>query len=71
MSKKYPECPLVKHDNCKDLYSPKLCAIVRKDKICLRKLPKSVNKNGLKFSNNREILFKTEKGGESGGAVQK
>ena len=62
MSKKYPECPLVKHDNCKDLYSPKLCAIVRKDKICLRKLPKSVNKSGLQLSSDKQILLKNGEG---------
>jgi hypothetical protein len=44
MSKKYPECPLYNHDNCKELYNPKLCAIVRKDKKCLKKQQKSKNK---------------------------
>ena len=44
MSKKYPECPLYNHDNCKDLHNPKLCAIVRKDKKCLKKNPKSKRK---------------------------
>jgi len=39
MSKKYPECPLYNHDNCRDLHNPKLCAIVRKDKKCLKKNP--------------------------------
>ena len=48
MSKTYPECPLYNHDNCKDLHNPKLCAIVRKDKICLKKQQKSKsNKKGL------------------------
>ena len=37
MSKQHPECPLSKHDNCRELDNPKLCAIVRKDKVCLRK----------------------------------
>jgi hypothetical protein len=32
MSKKYLESPLVNHSNCRELHSPKLCAIVRKDK---------------------------------------
>jgi hypothetical protein len=41
MSKKYPECPLNDHSNCKDCYSPKLCAIVREDKVCTKKKPKS------------------------------
>ena len=37
MSKKYSECPLYNHNSCKDMDNPKLCAIVRKDKTCLRK----------------------------------
>jgi len=41
MSKTYPECPLYNHDNCKDLHNPKFCAIVKKDKICLKKQQKS------------------------------
>ena len=40
MSKRYPECPLYNHDNCKDLHIPKVCAIIREDKICLRKYRK-------------------------------
>ena len=40
MSKQYPECPLANHSNCRDLYSPTLCALVRKDKKCLKKNPK-------------------------------
>ena len=40
MSKRYPECPLYNHDNCRDLHIPKVCAIVREDKICLRKKSK-------------------------------
>ncbi|MBW1693025.1 MAG: hypothetical protein JRJ41_02475 [Deltaproteobacteria bacterium] len=39
MSKQYPECPLANHANCKDLYTPKLCAMARKDKKCLKKNP--------------------------------
>ena len=39
MSKKYPECPLYNHDNCKHAYSTKVCALSRDDKICLRKWP--------------------------------
>ncbi len=39
MSKMYPECPLYNHNNCKDFYNPKLCAIVRKDKKCIKKNP--------------------------------
>ena len=41
MSKKYPECPLYNHSNCRELHNPKLCAIVRKDKICLKKHQKA------------------------------
>ena len=37
MSKKYPECPLVSHENCRERDNPKVCAIVREDKICLKK----------------------------------
>ena len=37
MSKKYPECPLYNHSSCKDIDNPELCAIVRKDKVCLKK----------------------------------
>ena len=42
MSKMYPECPLYNHDNCKDLHNPTLCAIVRKDKKCLKKNPRVI-----------------------------
>lgn len=44
MSKTYPECPLYNHNNCKELHNRKVCAIVREDKICLKKLPKSVKR---------------------------
>ena len=37
MSKKHPECPLYNPLNCKEYYNPKLCAFVRKDRICLKK----------------------------------
>jgi len=37
MSKKYPECPLYNHSNCKELDNPGVCAIVREDKKCLKK----------------------------------
>ncbi len=37
MSKKHPECPLYNHANCKDYYNPILCAIIREDKICVKK----------------------------------
>jgi len=41
MSNKYPKCPLYNHDTCKEIDNRKVCALVREDKICLRKLPKS------------------------------
>jgi hypothetical protein len=37
MSKQYPECPLYNHNNCRELDNKKVCALVRKDKVCLRK----------------------------------
>ena len=37
MSKKHPECPLFNHSHCKDYGNPKLCAIVRDDKVCVKK----------------------------------
>jgi len=40
MSKQYSECPLFNHENCKEYYNRKVCAIVRKDKACLRNIPK-------------------------------
>ena len=47
MSKKFPECPLYEHDNCKHAYNPKVCAIIRNDNSCRRDHPKSrKNTNG-------------------------
>jgi len=37
MSKKYPECPLYNHSSCKERDNPFVCAIVRDDKMCLKK----------------------------------
>jgi hypothetical protein len=37
MSKNRPECPLFDHNNCKEAYIPKVCALVRDDKTCLKK----------------------------------
>ena len=46
MSEKHPECPLYNPLNCKEYYNPKLCAVVRKDKVCLKKKkPKSKSKS--------------------------
>jgi hypothetical protein len=44
MSKKYPECPLYNHNNCKQLHNPEICAIIRIDNRCLRDRPKSRKK---------------------------
>ena len=44
MSKKHPECPLTKPQNCKDYNHPMLCAFVREDKVCLKKKRKKTNK---------------------------
>ena len=44
MSKQYPECPLYNHVNCREIDNKKVCAIVRKDKNCLKKPPKSVKR---------------------------
>ncbi len=37
MSEKHPECPLYNPLNCKEYYNPKVCAFVRRDRICLKK----------------------------------
>jgi len=57
MSKKHPECPLTNPLNCKDYNNPKICAFMRKDKICQKrkKIPPvkpKVIKNQLKNSSN-------------------
>jgi hypothetical protein len=44
MSKHHPECPQYNHDNCKELHNQKVCAIVRKDKTCLKEFSKTRNK---------------------------
>jgi len=44
MSKQYLECPLFNHENCKELHNRKVCAIVRKDRVCLRNIPKAGKK---------------------------
>jgi hypothetical protein len=50
VSETYSECPLYNHANCREYYNPKLCAIVRKDKTCLRKR-KGVGKGDRKGKN--------------------
>jgi hypothetical protein len=37
MSEKHAECPLYNPLNCKEYYNPKLCAFVRKDRVCRKK----------------------------------
>lgn len=37
MADKHPECPLYNPVNCREYYNPKVCAVVRKDKTCLKK----------------------------------
>lgn len=62
MSEKHPECPLYNPLNCKEYYNPKLCAFVRKDRICLKKkkpLPKAKEDAGA-----GEIETETETGTE-------
>jgi len=44
MSKKYPECPLFNPDNCREIDNHKVCALVRKDKDCLRPFRNSAKK---------------------------
>jgi len=56
MSKKYPECPLYNHANCKELHNRKICAIAREDKICLKKLHKN-SKEGSAITCNREFAM--------------
>ena len=51
MSKKHPECPLYNHDNCKEIHNPKLCAIVREDKECLKKKGNAKGKSKKKDGN--------------------
>lgn len=49
MSKQHPECPLYNHLSCKEIDNPKVCALVREDKTCLRELPKSKERNKTDF----------------------
>ena len=45
MSKKYPECPLFNHANCKEIDNSRLCALVKEDKECLKKQRKQKSKS--------------------------
>jgi len=44
LSKEHPECPLSNPNACKEADNPKYCALVRKDKTCLRELSKKPKK---------------------------
>ncbi len=59
MSKKYPECPLYNHDNCRDYYNPKICAVVRDDKICIKKNEKKLKKTEITKSEKSTIVHNT------------
>ena len=41
MSEHFPECPSKFHSDCKKFYDPEVCAIARKEKVCLWKHPES------------------------------
>jgi hypothetical protein len=53
MSKKHPECPLYNHDTCKELHNPKLCAMVRADNTCRKKMPTYKSKTKKKYQLNQ------------------
>jgi hypothetical protein len=55
MSEKHPECPLYNPLNCKEYYNPKLCAFVRKDKVCLKK-KKPKSKKQLKVIDTQQVV---------------
>jgi len=55
MSKQYPECPLYNHATCRELHNPNLCAIIRDDKVCLKKQQKpkkTIQKNQKNHNDN-------------------
>jgi len=37
MAKKHPDCPLQNPLNCKEYFSPSICALVRDDRDCQRR----------------------------------
>ncbi len=45
MPKQHPECPLSNHENCRHCDNPSICALVREDKTCQRKLEKKDMEN--------------------------
>jgi hypothetical protein len=40
---------LYNHDNCREFHSPKLCALAREDKKCLKKIHKNVKRKAHKY----------------------
>ena len=44
MPKEYPECPLYNPNNCREMLNPKICAIAREDRECLKKRDKPKSK---------------------------
>lgn len=40
MSKAHPECPLADHQNCRHCDNPEICALVREDRTCQRRIAK-------------------------------
>ena len=62
MSEKNPECPLYNPLNCKEYYNPKLCAFVRKDRVCLKKKkPKSKIKEDAKEDSREDSTEEEER----------
>ena len=59
MSEKHPECPLYNPLNCKEYYNPKVCAFVKKDRICLKK--KKGKTKGKTKGTEKTVAGKTEK----------
>ena len=59
MSENFPECPLPNHNICKRFYDPKICAIARKEDVCLWKQPESKkeltdDKNAAELTNDKK-----------------
>ena len=46
---------MYKPDTCKEAENPKVCALVRKDKICLKKMPRSKSQK----IRNRELQYQS------------
>jgi len=57
MSKQYPECPLYNHASCRELHNPKVCALVKKDRICTKKMYNATrSRQGTKMDNDSNGL---------------